>query len=164
MCLDVPHMKNKGRRGSTLIMRWTMEQLDVALEAVEANTKIKMVGSWFWDSLLYIEESLFGATTSHKRGRWVSSHWRRRRSLWWTSKQLQFLDTPWYSCNFILKEAEMILCQPTPWAGGLLGWSWVKWCWIWHPDLSSWIAQGLIETSRVPWQCLENVNGFYTNL
>ena len=30
---------------SLFLLRWTMEQLDVGLEAIEANTKTKMMGS-----------------------------------------------------------------------------------------------------------------------
>lgn len=61
-----------------------------------------------------------------------------------------------------LKVVEMTQCW-NPRVGGVLEWCWMKQLWIRHGDLALRVIQGL-KTSRAKGLCMENMNGFYTNL
>lgn len=62
-CPGAPHMKKIGKR-RTPIVRWTIEQLDVALQAVEAGTQIRKVTRGFGIPCSTLRNHFFGISIS----------------------------------------------------------------------------------------------------
>lgn len=161
-CPGAPHMKKIGKR-CTPIVRSTIEQLDVVLQAVEVGTQIRKVAHGFGIPCSTLRNHFFDPSISWKRGKPSVLTMEEENEFVEYIKKMAGLGKPLILMQLQLKVVEKTQYWTTPWAGGEPAWSWMKRFRIQHEHLALQVAQGL-KSSRGKGLCLENVNGFYTNL
>lgn len=106
-----------------------MEQLDAALDAAEASTKIRKAAH---DFRILCSTLKIIVWRHHKRGILSVLMSLEEKELVEYVKKVANLGYSLTTLQLRLKVVEMIQCRPIPCAGSMPGWSWAKWFRIRH--------------------------------
>jgi hypothetical protein len=146
-----------------LVGLWTDEQLAAAMRAVDLGEKVQQVARLFDIVASSLFDHINGKTLTRKRGQGGVLSVSEEEELVAYTMKMADLGHLLSVGQLKIKATEITQERPTPYVGGVLGTSWLKWFRHRHPELTLRSLQGL-EISRTRRLCPENVASLYHNL